>query len=435
MILQSILPAGASLWSDSRRDSPSFAISVWFPFGSRNEAPGTRGFVHFVEHMLFKGTARHDAYSIWRRIERTGGYLNGFTDRDCLCVYCCVPAADWRLAADLIVDLAFGSIFPDAEFEKERDVIVSEIRQIEDDIEECAFDAFLAKYWRGSPASLSIAGSCAEVVSIGRDRLFGFYTRNFVPGKAFIAATGGGFTESELADAIGQSILSAVSDAAFPKTGASRDTDPLDELLVSATPAATAFRGYTKAPASQIYYFDALQVNPPFASADYFGLSVINSVLGEASTSRLFQRIREKLGLAYTVQSSLSWAGTEAVLAVQAVTGNKQFERCVSAIGEETERLYAQGLPEEELAEAKSRLAGGFLLSLEDPESRIRRMWHWFSVEGYIPEIGEETRMYLDVDNADIERLLGRLRHAPRGVYAYGGIKPGIAKARLFQEM
>ena len=435
MVTQSILPAGATLWSEGRRDSPSFAISVWFPFGSRNEAPETRGFVHFVEHMLFKGTTRHDAYSIWRRIERTGGYLNGFTDRDCVCVYCCVPAADWRLATDLIVDLAFGSIFPEAEFEKERDVILAEISQVEDDVEESAFDAFLAKYWRGNPVSLSIAGSHAEVGAIGRDRLFGFYARNFVPGRAFIAATGGGFSELELADAIGRAILETPNGAAFPKNGANRKTELSGDLIDSSTPVATAFRGYTKAPASQIYYFEALQINPPLVPTDYFGLSVINSVLGEASTSRLFQRVREKLGLAYTVQSSLSWAGTEAVLAIQAVTGNKQFERCVSAIGEETERLYSQGLREEELAEAKSRLSGGFLLSLEDPESRIRRMWHWFNAQGNIPEIEEEIRMYLDIGADEIERLLGRIRPAPRGAYAYGGIKPGVAKARLFQEM
>jgi len=442
MVQHYILPAGATLWSESRRDSPSFAISIWFPFGSRNEAPETRGFIHFIEHMLFKGTPRHDAYSIWRQIERTGGYANGFTDRDCLCVYFCVPASDWRIAVDLIVEVVFSSVFSIGEFEKERDVIVSEILQVEDDIEESAFDAFLAKYWQGNPASLSIAGTCAEVKAIGRDRLFAFYRKNLVPGNAFIAATGGGPDGSLLGEAINQALFAATADLpavaadhVFGQGQVGSPFDYSDRPLPSCTPPAQTFRGFSKAPASQIYYFDALQLMPPFANMDFFGLSLINSALGEASTSRLFQRIREKLGLAYTVQSSLSYAKTEAVLAIQAVTGNRQFEKCVSAIDEETVRLISQGLSEEELCDAKSRLSGGFLLSLEDPDSRIRRMWHWFINGGKLPGIEEETGMYNDVRMEDIESLLARLRAAPRGMYAYGGIKPGIAKARFFQEM
>jgi len=104
MIQPIVLPAGPVLLSEGRRDSPSFAISIWFPYGSRNEAPRSWGFVHFIEHMLFKGTARRDAFSLWRAIERTGGYANGFTYRDSLCVYCCVPAQYWRLAAELMAE-------------------------------------------------------------------------------------------------------------------------------------------------------------------------------------------------------------------------------------------------------------------------------------------------------------------------------------------
>ncbi|HCO48307.1 MAG TPA: hypothetical protein DIT55_02265, partial [Spirochaetaceae bacterium] len=125
MIQPITLSAGARLIPERRQGSPSFAISIWFPFGSRNEAPAARGFVHFIEHMLFKGTDRHDAYSLWRAIERTGGYANGFTDRDGVCIFSCVPSPEWKLAVDLTAEAAFSSIFSPAEFEREKQVILS----------------------------------------------------------------------------------------------------------------------------------------------------------------------------------------------------------------------------------------------------------------------------------------------------------------------
>ena len=184
-----------------------------------------------------------------------------------------------------------------------------------------------------------------------------------------------------------------------------------------------------------MYYFDALQLDLPFTARDFFTLSVVNGILGEASTSRLFQKIREKLGLAYTVQSSLSFSKSEALIAIQAVTGDAKFAECFSAIDGETEKLFDAGLTEEELEEAKSRLAGSFLLSLEDPESRIRRLASWFMIAGAVPEVAEEVKQYLDVGRGEVDGMLKRLASAPRGRYAYGSIKSNTARKLSLQEM
>lgn len=427
-----VLPAGAAFLSERRRDAPSFAISIWFPLGSRNEAPETRGFVHFVEHMLFKGTSAHDAYSLWRAIERTGGYANGFTDRDSLCVYFCVPSAEWRLAVQLLAEVAFSSTFPKEEFAKEKQVILAEIAQVEDDIEETAFDAFLGRYWLGQSVSKPIAGESSEVERIDRDSLYDFYRRYLIPENALIAASGD-FDEARFAEAMEAAIVRALSlgrgsSLALPRATAA-------PLVPTRTPSAHAFRGYTKASASQAYLFDAFQLDPPLTPRDYYGLGVINGMLGEASTSRLFQKVREKLGLAYMVQSSLSFAKTEAMLLIQAATGEGKLPECLSTVDEEVEKLISLGLTDEELAEATSRLSGSFLLSLEDPEYRIRRLASWHFFAGAVPDIDEEVRSYLEIGKEDIGRLLRRIALAPRARYVYGSVKAGTARNLKLKEL
>lgn len=428
MIQPIILPAGSTLLSERRRGSPSFAFSIWFPIGSRNEAPDERGFVHFAEHMLFKGGFRRDALSLWRAIERTGGYANGFTERDAMCLYCCLPAPDWRLAVSLMVEAAFASSFPPEEFEKERQVILAEIEQVEDDVEETGYDAFLKRFWPGHPASLPIAGSLDEVGAIRRDALAAFCRDTLIPSRAIIAVSGD-VESAPLAAAIDEAISDALRIAGRPAAVA------MPRLSEPGAPVAKAFRGFTRAPSAQIYYFDALQIEAPFAGDDFFALSLVNGILGEASTSRLFQRVREQLGLAYTVQSSISFSRTEALLAIQAITGNGNFRACAAAIDQETERLFTEGLGEEEFAEAKSRLIGSFALSQEDPESRVRRLANWFIEEGYIPDLAEERESYAALAMDSAAKALERLARATRARYAYGSIRAGTAKAAALEEL
>ncbi len=431
MIQPIILPAGATLLSERRRGSPSFAFSIWFPIGSRNEAPDERGFVHFAEHMLFKGSFRRDALSLWRAIERTGGYANGFTERDAMCLYCCVPSPDWRLAVSLMAEAAFASSFPVEEFEKERQVVLAEIEQVEDDVEETGYDAFLKRFWPGHPASLPIAGSLDEVRAIRRDALAAFCRETLSPSRAIIAVSGD-VDAALLSAAIDESIAEALRIAGRPAAGAAAAMPRLSE---PGAPIAKAFRGFTRAPSAQIYYFDAAQIEAPFAGGEFFALSLVNGALGEASTSRLFQRVREQLGLAYTVQSSISFSRTEALLAIQAVTGNGNFRACAAAIDQETERLFSEGLGEEEFAEAKSRLIGSFALSQEDPESRVRRLANWFIEEGYVPELDEERVRCAALAMDDAAKALKRLARATRARYAYGSIRAGTAKAAALEEL
>ncbi len=193
------LPCGAALAAETAEGTRSFAAGFWFPIGSRHEAPRERGFVHFVEHMAFKGTLRRNAAAISREIDRVGGYLNAFTDRDSICLHCQVPGPYWRLALDVLCDMALASTFRPEDFEREREVIVSEILSASDDPEECSHDRFLSSIWPGDPLSRKIAGEPEDIRRITRDALYAFYEAELSP-RSLLVTTSGPISAAEVAE-------------------------------------------------------------------------------------------------------------------------------------------------------------------------------------------------------------------------------------------
>jgi len=422
MITSVRLPSGPLLLSERCPGLGSFTISAWIPNGSRHEAPGNRGFFHFIEHMLFKGTSSHDSYSLLKLLEASGGFINGFTDRDSTCLSFTVPASDWQLVARLSARMFFDSTFPVEEFEKERRVILSEILQVEDDVEESAFDAYLDRFWQGDPAALSIAGTTADVAAIDRDALFSFYRRFFTPGNALFVASGE-FDDSMLADSLDASILEC------------RLADCGQALPESREPPARTFSGYRKGDSSQVHYFDGFHMAGVRTARELADLSIVSNVLGESSTSRLFHRIREKMGCAYTIQSSVSASRTESILLVQAIADPRLARRCIEAIDEEVALFLDKGISAEEIAEAARRLKGSFILSLDDPEFRNRRLARW-QLSGFaLPTVDEEAGWLSHSDIGRAEDILSRLKAAPRGKFCYGAIGSRLAATLHFPEV
>lgn len=431
MLKPIILPSGASLLAEERQGSPSFTLALFFPIGSRNEAPRSEGFVHFLEHMLFKGTARRGAKELWTDIERTGGYANGFTDRDGLCVQVSVPARAWKVALDFALEASFASTFPEDEFERERQVILAEILQLEDEAEETAFDAFLARFWEGSRAAHPIAGTKAQVEAVSREELLDFYAEAIRPADTIIAISGP-LEASILAEAVEESL-----EAALGLDCGARGRKPGSLfLLPSAKPEPRRFSGCTSDKTiGQVYYYDAIQLEPSASTEDYVGLCLANSIIGEASTSRIFTRLREREGLAYTVQSALSLGKFENLLLVQAICSERKLPACVKVVDEEMDKLFSSGAGAQEFLDARSRLSGGFELSLEDPDARVRRMGHWFLNEGFLPSVDEELRMYSEASKESLDRALCSIASGTRSRYAYGHINGKTRVAVAFKEI
>ncbi len=356
------LPRGAAIAAEYAAGTRSFAAGFLFPIGSRHEAEQERGFVHFVEHMTFKGTPRRSASLLSREIDRVGGFLNAFTDRDSICLHCLVPASHWRLALDVLADMAFFSLFDALEFEREREVIVSEILAARDDPEESAHDHFLAAIWPGDPMARAIAGEPDDLASVTRAALYDFYRENFGPGNLLVTAAG----PVDPAD-VAAELSSLLSSPGF-------DGRPIASPRTEGTPRFATVHGYRKAAIGQVNYFEALQLDPPFSFADYHAFAALNGVIGEAASSRLFQSLREEQGLCYSVYSAFSLGKSELLWFASANVSLGKLPRLAAEMGRILDALGEKPLTEEEFAEARSRLLGSFEIALDDPDFRMRRL-------------------------------------------------------------
>ena len=429
MLSPRILPTGSVLLHERRQASPSFAFSIWFPFGSRHESPESRGFFHCIEHMVFKGSKANDARSFWQKMEGSGGSANGFTDRDTTCLHCTVPIEDWRLAVMLLTDAVFHAEFPPEEFEKERQVILSEILQVEDDVEESAFDAFLEGYWPGQPPGWSIAGLPAQVRAIDRDALYSFYRQHFKAAHALFAVSG----DLDAAE-IEKALIEALQD--------SEGSSATGPLPLPPTPRPFAGSRFFRSDSSQVIYIRAAQLDPPFSEKEIYALAILNGMLGDSSTSRIFMKVREELGLAYAIQTSCMMSPTEVLFLVQAAVDPGLFSRCRRALLSELERFFQECITdsparmaiEDEMARTARRLSGAFLLSLEDPDARTRRLAGAWLLTGHIPSVEEEWQAYRQVGFSDLSAMAARLRTAVWSEMAYGGLDAPSCRSMGFKE-
>jgi predicted Zn-dependent peptidase len=423
MIEPIALPRGAVLLEEAAEGARSFAVGFWFPLGSRHEASSERGFVHFVEHMVFKGSARRSAEDFAREIDRVGGYLNAFTERDCLCFHCAVPAAHWRLALDVLADLVFGAVFPAAEFEREKSVIVSEILAAGDDPEEASHDALAARIWAGDPISLKIAGETEDIERTSREALYEFYRRRVRP-EHLIVSVSGPIPAGEVALELDRLF------AALPAENGANQTYPVDTL-----PPFKAINEYLTASIAQVYLHEAVQMAAPPLPDDYYVFSVLNGALGESMSSRLFQDLRERRGLCYSVYSSFSVDRGMGLWFASASSSVRLFPKLLEGLDRQLERLAGGGdgsMTEEEVAESVSRLAGSFDLALEDPDYRMRRLARQMINEGIVLEAGEAREKMLRVTKAEVDELAHRLfTGVARARFAYGRKSAAVERAML----
>jgi predicted Zn-dependent peptidase len=414
------LPGGAALVAELAAGARSFAAGFWFPIGSRHEAPRERGFVHFVEHMAFKGSSRRSAADISREIDRVGGYLNAFTDRDSICLHCQVPASKWALALDVLSDMAFSSLFREADFELEREVIVSEILAARDDPEERSHDEFLSAIWPSDPLSRKIAGEPEDIRRITRDELYEFYKAEFRPDRLLVAASGSVDPE-EVAGELGRLLGRVQPNASAPAQASAPRTE--------STPVFSCSRGYARSRIEQVHFYEAVQLDPPFTEDGYYALAAFNGALGEASSSRLFLSLREKKGLCYSVFSAFAMSRTECLWMASANVSLAQLPALASEMDAQLDAVAEGGLDEGECEDAASRLVGSFELALEDSDFRMRRIARQVYFSGEAQDV-EEARSRMsalgpkEINEAGRALLAGR----QRARFAYGGLSRKAAK-------
>lgn len=412
-ILQSRRPSGAAAVLETVPSSHSVTIGFWFPLGSGIEKDSERGYTHFVEHMLFKGTATRDARTLARQAERAGGYLNAFTEKNTLCIHCTLPADRWSDAVELLADMAFRSVFDPVEFRRERDVIRSEVLAARDDPEEDAADEFHARVWSGHPLARRVAGEPEDVDKVDRDGLFRFYRDYVVPGNLTVSAAGN-FDPVRLESEL---------DAALDGVPAGRAVPVAEE------PEFRPGSWFRSASAGQVYLVSGFELPPGLAREDLAALDALNCAFGESSSSRLFQNIREARGLCYSIGSSYASAREYGMFYVTAASSPSSFPRLWDMIRGELDDLRTAGLTEEEVAEAVAHIHGQDTVAADDTETRMRtlaRQWMRFGrAEPYETFCGG----ILGVDRERVLAARDLIFRGASGVLAYGRIGARIRNA------
>jgi predicted Zn-dependent peptidase len=394
MVRRSTLPNGLRIVSEQLDGVPSVTVGIWVESGSRFEPPHLGGISHFLEHLLFKGTARRSAAQIAEEIDAVGGVLNAFTGKEYTCYYARVLAEHTGLATDLLADLFLNSRFDPEEIDRERSVVLQEISQSEDTPDDYIHDLFNLHYWPAHPLSLPVCGTASTVGALGRQQFVDFLATRYRPDRLIISAAG----------AITHEALEAWAGQAFGHLAGSAS------LVDGAVP--TPQRGIfmTEKPLEQVHLCFGM---PGIAqeAEERYAAYLLNTALGGGMSSRLFQEIRENRGRAYSVYSFLSSYRDAGYVGIYVGTSATWVEEVIAIIVRELNTVAREGLAATELSRVKNQLKGNMLLGLETSDSRMSRVAKNEIYVGRDVPLAEVAARIDAVTNDEVVALAQRLAH------------------------
>jgi predicted Zn-dependent peptidase len=357
MYQKSVLPNGIRVLTERIPYYNSVSIGVWVLTGSRDETELENGLSHFIEHLLFKGTETRTAQDIARAIDSVGGSMNGFTGRESSCFYAKVLDRHLDLAIDLLSDIFLHSIFNPEEIERERSVVLQEIRMVEDTPDDYIHDLFTQSFWGNHSLGQPVIGRTQRILSFSREEILRYFEENYRSDRMIISAAGN-IEHAAVVDKVGQGF----SRVPFGSKMAER-VAPMPVPKVSVIQRKT----------EQVHFCLGTQ-GLEYGSSRRFVSYILNAVLGGGMSSRLFQEIREKRGLAYSVYSYLPTYLDTGLLVVYAGTDGKAVGRVIELILKEFDDLGRNRIGREELDTSKQQLSGNLLLSLESSDNRMTQM-------------------------------------------------------------
>ncbi len=392
MIQKTTLDNGIRVLTEQMPGVHSVTLGVWVLSGSRHEPLAQNGITHFVEHMLFKGTENRSARDIALKIDSVGGVLNAFTSREYSCFHAKLLAEKIPLAIDLLADAILNSIFDLDEMEKERRVILQEILMLEEDPEALVHDHFSSRFWQGHPLGMPIQGSLASVDGISRDDLISFVADLFRGGNLMVCAAGN-LEHTHIVDLVA---------AAFDRIPQGHDA------VAKVVPLAVRGLDFVDRDLEQVHFClgtRSLSQSHP----DRFGSFLLNTILGGSMSCRLFQKIREERGLAYSIYSYLNSNSDAGALVVYSAAVNDNAAIVIRLILQELQKLKTHPVSEQELTSAKEQLKGHLLLSLESTDSRMMRLAKNEIYLGRYPSMHELVCEFDRITPDDLLRLAGDL--------------------------
>ena len=405
MIEQGTLANGVTLLCEPVATTATCSIGFWYPSGSRDECSAERGYAHFLEHMLFKGTARRTALDIALQVDRVGGSINAFTDKETTCFYCTLPADHTELALDILCDMVSHATLAEEEIVKEKVVVSNEIRAAEDSPDEQGYQLYLEGLWRSHPLAARVAGVVADVERIEATNLATFYRSRYHP-RHLIVAAAGALDFDRVAHALSQNL--APDGKAAPSMSRQRPT-----CYVS--------REYTRGHYQQAQVYLGTTLEPGADLDTYLALVLLSTAFGESMSSRLFQHIREDRGLCYSVESFRSHYSDIWAWGIYANAMPELAARLLTALNEELHRLADEPLTGREVDAAISHITGSMVFAKEDMETRMKRLAGQYQMFGRVIEMDQSAGLLRSVTARDVAALTERLiRPGQFNLLAYG---------------
>lgn len=392
------------------------AVGFWFRTGSRFEPENMRGISHFVEHMLFKGTSTRSAFDIAASFDRIGGYINAYTDRENLCIHCVVPADYVTDAVKIITDMTSSSLFDSKEVERERSVIKNEIIASLEDSEEVALDAASAAVWPNHPVSVPIAGTVEDVEGLSREDLYSWYT-DYIKNGATVVCVAGCFEKECL-----ESVLETLPNRS------SADWSSIHGLA----PQWTSGLRFQDAPFNQMQLFMQFPLEPHISEKDYYTWAIVNALVGDTMSSRLFQKLREEGGYSYNVYSFPTYYTDAACWCAYATASKKDTAGVVKTMYRELEKLKQDGFSEEEQNAACEHICGEEIISSEDMEYRVKRLFRNYSF-GFSQKSTEEILSLIrSISKKEIEKTIQTLLDFDNAsLFVYGSNPSKTLKSKI----
>jgi predicted Zn-dependent peptidase len=387
---RTILESGATVVTERMSEVRSVSAGFWFGVGSRNEPDKLAGTSHFLEHLLFKGTASRSAKDIADAFDAVGGDINAFTGKEYTCYYSRVLDNDLPMALEILSDMVSNSLIDPDEFESERRVILEEIAMHEDAPDELVHDLFYRSLWDGHPLGRPVLGFNETVGKVSRDEVATYWQGRYSPDQLVVAAAGN-LDHDDLVRRV-EDLLADIE--------STPDTRP------PGIPRGNTGVSVFKRPTEQAHIVLGTQGLHRKHELRH-ALAVLDTVLGGGMSSRLFQEIREKRGLAYSVYSYRAMFAETGAFVIYAGTTPQNATTVLDIVRNEVQSVVEDGITEAELARAKGHVKGALVLSSEDPGSRMNRLGRQQVTTGEILSIDELIERFDALTMEDIREVAG----------------------------
>ncbi|WP_345374069.1 M16 family metallopeptidase [Frondihabitans cladoniiphilus] len=417
LVRRSVLPSGVRILSEAMPSARSATVGFWVAVGSRDEVEGRRGSTHFLEHLLFKGTPTRSAFDISVAFESVGGEHNAATAKEYTCYYAKVRDVDLDMAVDVLADMVTSSVLDPDEFEVERGVILDELAMADDDAADVGSERLFESVLGDHPLGRPIGGSPESIREASRDEVLRHYRENYRP-QDLVVTVAGAVDHERVVARIEAALVAAgwPDDAGEPVPRRAKGAVALTQgepVLVLPRPLEQA---------TVLLGVPGLALTDPRRPT----LSILNAVLGGGMSSRLFQEIREKRGLAYSVYSFTPSYSDAGIFGLYAGCAPRNASEVTRLLLDEFERIAVDGITDDELSRSLGMLGGAAALALEDSDTRMNRLGRAEISTGEFVDLDESLARLGRVTKAGVRALAEELRSGVVSTVIVGDVDPAL---------